>query len=53
MITNDVLAGETNDFQKTIIERATEEHHITQEVFEDMLTEEEGHHDVFKTLPEI
>jgi len=54
MITNDMLAEEeTIDFYKTIIERATEEKdYVTRELFESILTDEEDHHNVFKTLLE-
>ncbi len=38
---------------KTIIEKATaEKDHVTREIFEDILEDEEGHHYVFRTLLE-
>ncbi|MHA2380216.1 MAG: ferritin-like domain-containing protein [Candidatus Thorarchaeota archaeon] len=54
MITNDMLAEEEGiNFYKTIIERATQEKdYVTRELFEDILTDEEDHHNVFKTLLE-
>ncbi|MHA2601883.1 MAG: ferritin-like domain-containing protein [Candidatus Thorarchaeota archaeon SMTZ1-83] len=54
MITNDMLAEEEGiDFYKTIIERAIEEKdYVTRELFEDILTDEEDHHNVFRTLLE-
>ncbi|MFW9944571.1 MAG: bacterioferritin [Candidatus Sifarchaeia archaeon] len=54
MITNDMMAEEEGiNFYKTIIERATEEKdYVTRELFEDILTDEEDHHNVFRTLLE-
>ncbi len=54
MITNDMMAEEEGiDFYKTIIERAAEEKdYVTREMFEDILSDEEDHHNVFRTLLE-
>lgn len=54
MITNDMLAEEEGiAFYKKIIERAMEEKdYVTRELFEDILSDEEDHHNVFRTLLE-
>ena len=54
MITNDMMAEEEGiAFYKKIIERATEEKdYVTRELFEDILSDEEDHHNVFRTLLE-
>ena len=54
MITNDMMAEEEGiAFYKSIIERATEEKdYVTRELFEQILTDEEDHHNVFRTLLE-
>ncbi len=54
MITNDMMAEEeTIDFYKSIIERADKEKdYVTRELFEDLLSDEEDHHNVFRTLLE-
>ncbi|MFX1369980.1 MAG: bacterioferritin [Promethearchaeota archaeon] len=54
MITNDMMAEEeTIDFYKSIIEKADKEKdYVTRELFEDLLADEEDHHNVFRTLLE-
>ncbi|MGD9397014.1 MAG: ferritin-like domain-containing protein [Candidatus Thorarchaeota archaeon] len=54
MITNDMLAEEEGiAFYKQIIERAMQEKdYVTKELFESILSDEEDHHNVFKTLLE-
>ena len=54
MITNDMLAEEEGiTFYKTIIEAATKEKdYVTRELFVNILTDEEEHHNVFKGLLE-
>ncbi len=54
MIANDMMAEEeTIDFYKSIIERADKEKdYVTRELFEDLLSDEEDHHNVFRTLLE-
>ena len=54
MITNDMLAEEEGiAFYKEIIERAmSEKDYVTKELFEDILSDEEDHHNVFRTLLE-
>ena len=54
MITNDMLAEEEGIvFYKKIIERAMQEKdYVTRELFEDILSDEEDHHNVFRTLLE-
>ena len=54
MITNDMLAEEEGiAFYKKIIERAMQEKdYVTRELFEDILSDEEDHHNLFKTLLE-
>lgn len=54
MIANDMMAEEeTIDFYKSIIERADKEKdYVTRELFEDILSDEEDHHNVFRTLLE-
>ena len=54
MITNDMMAEEeTIPFYKTIIEKAmSEKDYVTRELFEDILSDEEDHHNVFRTLLE-
>jgi bacterioferritin len=54
MITNDMLAEEEGiAFYKQIIERAVKEKdYVTKELFEGILTDEEDHHNLFRTLLE-
>lgn len=54
MITNDMHAEEEAiELYKKIIERAVEEKdYVTRELFEDILSDEEDHHNVFRTLLE-
>lgn len=54
MITNDMMAEEEGiAFYKKIIERAMQEKdYVTSELFEDILSDEEDHHNVFRTLLE-
>ena len=54
MITNDMLAEEEGmAFYKKIIERAMQEKdYVTRELFEEILKDEEDHHNVFRTLLE-
>ncbi|MFW9957884.1 MAG: bacterioferritin [Candidatus Odinarchaeota archaeon] len=54
MITNDVKAElEAIELYKEIIEKAmAEKDYVTRELFEDILSDEEDHHNVFKTLLE-
>jgi len=54
MITNDMLAEEEGmAFYKKIIEKAmSEKDYVTRELFEDILSDEEDHHNVFRTLLE-
>lgn len=54
MITNDMLAEEEGmAFYKKIIEKAmSEKDYVTRELFEDILSDEEDHHNVFWTLLE-
>ncbi len=54
MITNDMLAEEEGiAFYKKVIERAMQEKdYVTRELFEEILSDEEDHHNVFRTLLE-
>jgi len=54
MITNDMLAEEEGiAFYKKIIERAMQEKdYVTKELFESILSDEEDHHNLFRTLLE-
>ncbi|MBY8998778.1 MAG: ferritin [Candidatus Thorarchaeota archaeon] len=54
MITNDMLAEEEGiAFYKEIIEKAMlEKDYVTKELFEEILSDEEDHHNVFRTLLE-
>ena len=54
MITNDMMAEEeTMHFYRTIIEKAAnEKDYVTRELFEDILADEEDHHNIFRTLLE-
>lgn len=54
MVTNDMKAEEdTIAFYKTVIDKAiAEKDHVTKKLFESLLTDEEDHHNVFRTLLE-